>query len=46
MPHIPRFGTSSCLVAELCPKGVFSGFYAEACFNPPCIQDADLHLFM
>lgn len=43
MPYIPRFGTGSCLVAELCPKGVFSGFLCEACFNPPCIQDADLH---
>ena len=35
MSHIPRFGTGSCLVAELCPKGVFFRlFYAEACFKP------------
>lgn len=34
MPHIPRFGTGSCLVAELCPKGVFSGFLCRSLLQP------------
>ena len=46
MLYIPRFGTGSCLVAELCPKGCFQAFYAGVRFHPLCIQDADLHLFM
>lgn len=34
MPYISRFGTGSCLVAELCPKGVFSGFLCRSPFPP------------
>lgn len=34
MPYIPRFGTGSCLVAELCPKGVFSGILCRSPFPP------------
>ena len=34
MPYIPRFGTGSCLVAELCPKGVFSGILCRSLLQP------------
>ena len=34
MSYIPCFGTGSCLVAELCPKGVFSGFLCRSLLPP------------